>query len=382
MTQRRHVSLGRTAALLAVTALLVGACAPAATPTPPPATPTPPAPTPTPEAQVEWTATLDLFPQLTPKAGTETVDTTRYRTDAPFTIGFSDWGLVNSHRVQSRAAAEFVAEAHGVDLRITDAGLDVAKQIADIEDLLVAGVDALIVAPAVAGALGPVVERAYNAGIPVIIWQSTAGTDKFTSFIYADDMWFGVTGMEKLAADMGGRGNLIVLRGTAGNPVEIARYEGMASVVERFPDIRIVGEEFGDWNEDRGKAITEVFLAAHPQIDGVWSSGAAMTKGAISAFKEAGRPLPPMSGEHLNGFLKLWIEEGLRSSGPVYPSWMAGEAVKLAIKALRGEPVAREYLILAPAIEDATEWVRPHLHDDYWVEGYLTDAQVMETFPN
>jgi ribose transport system substrate-binding protein len=324
-----------------------------------------------------------LFHEMTPLEGAATVDTAAFAKEGPYTIGFSDWGLVNSHRVQTRGAMEILARELGVTLQITDAGGDTTKQIADVDDLLTRGIDALVIAPAVAEALGPAIERAYDAGIPVIVFQSSPGTQKYTSFVYADDAQFGQAGMEKLAEDMGGAGDLIALRGVAGNPVETARYEGFRSVADAYPDITIVGEDYGDWNEDKGKAITQNLLAANPQIDGVWSSGAAMTKGAISAFQEAGRELPPMSGEHLNGFLKLWQELGIKSVAPVYPSWMGPEALKLAVLALQGQCIYKDYLVLPAPItnDDLASAVKPDVSDDYWVEGYLTDEQILEVFP-
>jgi ABC-type sugar transport system substrate-binding protein len=253
-------------------------------------------------------ADVALFHQMTPLEGSETVDTAAFAKEGPYVIGFSDWGLVNSHRVQTRGAMEILARELGVTLQITDAGGDTSKQIADVDDLLTRGIDALVIAPAVADALGPAIERAHDGDVRVLV---------------------------------------------------------------------------GDWNEDRGKAITQNLLAANPQIDGVWSSGAAMTKGAISAFQEAGRDLPPMSGEHLNGFLKLWEELGIRSVAPVYPSWMGPEALKLAVLALQGECVYKDYLVLPDPItnEDLAEAVEPDVSDDYWVEGYLTDEQILEVFP-
>jgi ribose transport system substrate-binding protein len=324
-----------------------------------------------------------LFWQTTPLEGAEAVDTSAFAKDGPYTIGFSDWGLVNSHRVQTRGAMEILARELGVELQITDAGGDTAKQIADVDDLLTRGIDALVIAPAVADALGPAIERAFDSGIPVIVFQSSPGTDKYTAFVYADDAQFGQAGMEKLAEDMGGTGNVIALRGVAGNPVETSRYEGFRSVADQHPDITIVGEDYGDWNEDKGKSITQNLLAANPQIDGVWSSGAAMTKGAISAFQEAGRELPPMSGEHLNGFLKLWQELGIKSVAPVYPSWMGPEALKLAVLALQGQCVYKDYLVLPEPItnDGLAAAVKPDVSDDYWVEGYLTDDQILEIFP-
>ena len=329
------------------------------------------------------TATLTLFRDMTPAENAEMVDTADYRKEGDVTLGFSDWSLVNTWRVQARGEAELVAENLGVEMRVTDANGDPNKQIADVEDLLAQGIDALVVSPGSSESLGPTLERVSDSGIPVIVWSTAPGTDKYTAEVHADDPFFGVAGMEQLAKDMGGRGSLIGLRGVAGNNVETDRWNGMQQVLEQYPDIELVGSDYGDWALDKGKQVAQNLLAAHPQIDGVWSSGAAMTVGAIEAFQEAGRPLPPMSGEHLNSFLKQWQELGLKSVAPVYPTWQSAEAVKLAILALRGEPIAKNYLLKPPPITNETlaDAVKPDLSDDYWVEGYLTDDEIREIFP-
>jgi len=334
-------------------------------------------------AATSQSADVELFEQMTPAPDTEEVDTSEFRKDGDLTIGFSDISLVNSWRVQARREAEMVADDLGVELKVTDAGGDATKQIADIEDLLAQNVDALVVTPVAPKPVAPAIERAAEAGIPVILWSTKADTDQYTAGVFADEVYFGQAGAEQLAEDMGGKGKVIMLRGIAGVSVDDDRYNGAKEALEEYPDIEIVGEEYGDWAFEKGKAAAENLLAAHPQIDGVWSSGAEMTRGAIEAFEEAGRDLVPMSGEHNNGFLKLWEKTGIKSVAPITPTWMAPEAVKLAVLALRGEPIQKDYVVKPDPITADTlgEFVKPNLSDDLWPEGYLTDAQAKEIFP-
>jgi ribose transport system substrate-binding protein len=325
---------------------------------------------------------LALFKDMTPASNAKTVDTAHYKTDkTKLTIGYVDFGLVNSWRVQALGSAKQMATKLGVDLISTDAGGDATKQISDAEDILARGVDALLISPVSPEAVVPVIERAYNSGIPVIIWGSDANTDKYTAKVVADDRFFGEAGGKKLVEDLGGKGKVIMLRGIAGNSVETARYEGAVSAF-KGTNIEIVGEEYGDWAFDKGKSATENLLAAHPQIDGVWSSGAAMTRGAIEAFQEAKRPLVPMSGENLNGFLKLAAQLNLKTAAPQFPTWQAPEALKLAVRALRGLSIESSYLLKPPPVTDAKASVVADASDDYWVEDYLTHDQILDIFPN
>lgn len=323
----------------------------------------------------------ELYADMTPATDAKPVDVARYKKDGPYKIGYAGFGQVNSWRVQAFEATRILAENLGVDLRITDAGGDATKQISDAEDLLAQGVDALLISPVASEPLAPVIERAYDLGIPVIVWGSDAATDKYTAKIVADDYYFGYAGGQKLAQDMGGKGNVIMLRGIAGNSVEKARYDGAAAALNEAGGIKIVGEEYGSWAFDQGKTITETFLAANPKIDGVWASGAAMTRGAIEAFQEANRPLVPMSGENLNGFMKLWAKLDLKSSGPQFPTWQGPEALKVAVRALKGEPIMSSYLLKPAPITDAQKAALAEVSDDYWVEQYLSSDEIKRIFP-
>ena len=326
---------------------------------------------------------LELFEQMEPAPDAETVDTSGFSPAGDtYKIGFSDVSLVNSWRIQSRETAEIKAEEWGVDLIVTDANGDAQKQIADIEDLLTQNVDALVVSPVAPEPIAPIVERASAQGIPVMIWSGKVDTDQYTSEVVTDDFQFGADGGEFLCSVLDEGSNVIALRGIAGITVEVDRYQGAKQQLDGC-GINIVGEEYGDWAFDQGKTAAENLLAAHRDIDGVWSSGADMTRGAIQAFQEANRPLVPMTGEALNGFLKIWQNQELSSVAPIYPTWMGAEAVKLAILALQNKEIVKNYLPASPPITDDTlaDNVKPNLPDDYWLDdGYLTDEQLQSIF--
>lgn len=326
---------------------------------------------------------LALFKAMKPAADAETVDTAKFKSDSDaYKIGFSDVSLVNSWRVQSRKTAEVKAKEWGADLVVTDANGDAKKQIADIEDLLTQDVDALVVSPVAPEPIAPIIDRAAATGIPVMIWSGKVDTDTYTSEIVTDDREFGTQGGKYLCDNVDEGGNIIMLRGIAGITVETDRYDGAKEELDGC-GLNIVGEEYGDWAFAKGKTAAENLLAANSQIDGIWSSGADMTRGAIQAFNEADRELVPMTGEALNGFLKIWEKDKLSSVAPIYPPWMGAEAVKLAIMALQGQEIDKNYLPSSPPIDDDTvaDRVQPKLPDDYWLDdGYLSDAQLDEMF--
>ncbi len=325
---------------------------------------------------------LQLFGGMTPAASATAVDTTKFKSKKDhFKVAYIDFGPVNSWRVQAAGSARQVAAQLGVDLIVTDAQGDATKQIADAEDALAQGVDAMLISPVSPEGVAPVIEKASLTGIPVIVWGSDAKTDKYTAKVLADDYTFGYEGGKKLAADIGGKGKkVIMLRGIAGNSVELARYNGAATALKEA-GVVIASEAYGDWAEAKGKSITQNLLATYPKIGGIWSSGAAMTEGAMAAFKDAGKKLVPMSGENLNSFMQIALAAGLKTSAPQFPTWQGPEALKLAVRSLCGLGISNSYLLKPPAITDMKTSVKPDLSGDYWVENYLTDDQVKVIFP-
>lgn len=314
-----------------------------------------------------------------PVSGGTAVSTARYKKAGPYTIGLSNISVVNTWRVQLIEEAKAEAERQKSLIRsflVTDAGGNQSKQIADVEDLLAKGIDALIITPASPTALVPVIGKAYAKGIPVVVFSTTANTKKYTTSIQTDERYFGRVGMEWLAKQLGGKGSIIGLRGIAGLSAEQERWEGVEAVLKQNPGIKILGTEFADWAYDKGKRACENLVQAHQRIDGVWSSGGAMTQACAEVFKAAGRKLVPMTGEANNGFFRVWIEMGFPSIAPIEPTWISAEAVKAALMALAGQPLRSDYLIRPKPItqDQVKQFYRPDLNDSYWSGSHLPEA--------
>lgn len=312
----------------------------------------------------------------------------QYKKEPPYTIGWSINNAGISWRTEYIEEFNQQAKRYGdliEETIILNADSDVNKQIADIEDLLAKKVDAIVIDPQSPTALVPVVEKAYQSGIPVIIVNDQIETDQYTAFVSVDHFDFGRVGAEWLVKAMGGKGNLVVLDGIAGMGVAVARWEGAKSVFDKYPDIKVVAHEYASWSYDQGKIATQNILAAQPQIDGVWSSGGDMTLGAVDAFLEVNRPLIPMSGEALNGYVKKWVElkaQGFSSVAPYMPTWLSASALDMAVKALIGFPVPKDTIYPTPTYyeEDLESIVRPDLPDSYWLGSLLPDDVIKEIF--
>lgn len=315
-------------------------------------------------------------------------DVNQYRTETPFTIGWSinytgiSWRteFVEEFEQQAKRLGSVIGETI-----VLNAGGSISKQIADIEDLMTKDIDALIVCPQSPQAISPIIEEVYNSGIPVIVVNDTIATDKYTSFVSTNDFEFGVVGAKWLAEELDGKGDIAILDGIAGNGVAIARYDGAMSVFEEYPDINIVAHEYGAWSYDKGKMIMQNILTSNPDIDGIWSSGGAMTLGAIDAYNEAGLPLIPMTGEAQNGFIKKWIanqDKGFTSIAPYKPTWLSAAGLNYAVQALLGFPVPKNAIYPTPLYteDEIHDIVETELPDTYWLGSLLEDEVVKDLF--
>lgn len=311
-------------------------------------------------------------------------DVSQAKKDGPYRIGVSNISVANSWRVQMIEEARFQAsQMQDVkDFIVTDAGGDVNKQIADVEDLIARKVDALVIAAGSETALNPVIAKAADAGIPVIAFSSDVTSDRYSIRLLADETYFGRVGGEFLVKTLGGKGKIIGLRGIAGIAADQQRWDGAKSAFDEAPGIEVLDTVQADWAYDKAKAACENLLIAHPKIDGIWSSGGAMTQACAEVFREAGLPLVPMSGEGNNGFLRIWKEYGLDSNAPLYPTWIGAEAVKAAVLLLSGAPMKSDYMLRPePIAKDAIDtFYRPDLNDSYWVGSILPEETLKKTF--
>ncbi|MGE5589156.1 MAG: ABC transporter substrate-binding protein [Bacillota bacterium] len=304
-----------------------------------------------------------------------------------FLIGYDIYFVGNTWSVQMMQEFKGAAERHAdeVDVIYTESEGKVDKQIANVEDMIAKKVDAIVITPNSPTAIAPVLEKAADAGIKVILCAAKADTDKYTALVTVNDVDFGKAGAEWLVKKLNGKGNIIALNGIAGISVSDERWQGAKSVFDQYPDIKVVGEQAADWDYAKAKAATASLLAANPKIDGVWSQGGEMTLGAIEAFQAANRPLVPMTAEDNNGFLKKWKElqpNGFSAVAASKPTWLSAESLEVALKALKGEPITKDNYLPAPTITDENldQFVRPDLPDSFWTQTKLTDDQIKALF--
>ncbi|WP_439122793.1 sugar ABC transporter substrate-binding protein [Marivita sp.] len=236
-----------------------------------------------------------------------------------------------------------------VEAVVLDAGGDVARQIAQVEDLIQQEVDAIIIWPTNGEAVIPAVRKAHSAGIPVIVTNSNIaeqGFDFVASFSGPDNITQGSRSAEIMCdkfKDMGieDEARVVQISGQPGYTTAIERQKGFDDrLPEVCPNVTLVETQPGDWNREKSQQVMEAFLVKYDDIDGVYSGDDNMGVGALNAAKAAGR-----EGIIFVGATNFAVGYEAMAAGEywgsIYQSPVddAEAALKTAIDVLNGEEV-------------------------------------------
>jgi ribose transport system substrate-binding protein len=241
--------------------------------------------------------------------------------------------------------AEVAARARDFpDMRIVyaDAKQDNATQVADVENFMRQKVDLLIISPNEAKPLTPVVQRAFAAGIPVIVLDREIEGDSYTTFIGANNRAIGHAAGEYADSVLGGQGDIVEIRGLPGSTPARDRSDGFREAIAKSPGLHIIHDPVANWLREEAMAQMESALQAHDKIDLVYGHNDPMAIGAYLAAKAKGRDkemkfigidgLPGLDGG------RQAVTDGKLAATFVYPTG-GKQAVEIADSILRRKPV-------------------------------------------
>jgi ribose transport system substrate-binding protein len=322
---------------------------------------------------------------------TEEYDTSEFAKDGPYRIALAAQGPTNSWATLFDEHARWYVEQLGPDvvseLLYADANGSADIQVPQVEDLLAQDPDALILVPMGRAALSAPVERAMAQGVPVILCASGVETDNFVTEVGTNLYAAGGNWANWLVEQLGGEGNIVQMNGIPG--VDTAEIEalGAQAVWDANPGINVLDAQYGNWSTSEAKQIMEQWLAQYGEdIDGIWSGGAQMSQGIVSAYQDAGLPIPPIAGgEYAQGFMRLAAENDIDFYAIQYPNAMVILCIDAALQTLRGEPVPRfidfkDYLERTQDFtsEDMDEFYNPNWSDDVFGPIFLPDERMVE----
>ena len=288
-------------------------------------------------------------------------------------IGFAQDTLNQPWRNYQAVSVETALKGYGIDVIITDGLGRAEKQISNIEDMIIRGLDILICSPKEEGALTAIIEEVYNSGIPVVLIDRGITGSGYTTFVHADN--FAISAMvadymaEKFTQKYGEpKGNVVIIEGVPGSTTSVERDKGFKSrIAEKYPEIKVIASQPADYRRDKAMTLMEDYLQSFDQIDAVYTYADESTMGAIYAIENAGRR-DEMLICSVNGTMEglKAIIDGRMDCSPLYTN-AAGPGVDFAMKILAGEKVPKT-ILLKPLMIDET-----NAKDLYNAEVYSPD---------
>ncbi|MEN8193558.1 MAG: substrate-binding domain-containing protein [Bacteroidota bacterium] len=207
-----------------------------------------------------------------------------------YTIGFSQCNSAEPWReAMNKAILDEAAKHKDIKIIISDGQQDNSKQVADVENFIVQEVDVLIISPNEAQPLTQVVEKAYDQGIPVIVLDRKVLTEKYTTFIGADNVVIGKAAGEYAAKLLNGKGKILEIWGLRGSTPALERNKGFMEGIANHHEIEIIYIQDGAWLRRKGREIMENALQRFNEIDLVYAHNDPMAVGAYLAAKNANR---------------------------------------------------------------------------------------------
>ena len=218
------------------------------------------------------------------------------------------------------------------------------------------GVDLLIVSPNQLSAISKAVERAYDKGIPVILYDRKTNSDKYTAFIGCDNYTIGKSMGTFIAQQLQGKGRIVEIRGLEGSSPALERHRGFMDAIKPYPGLQVVASEGGNWKEEGGIQAMKRILKQTQDFDYVFAHNDCLAWGAYVAarqmrvkrnYKYTG--VDGMATE--GGGLEL-VRDGIFEASYLYPT-KGDEVIALAMKILKHQPYERDNYLSTSIITQA-----------------------------
>ncbi|MFE5891191.1 ABC transporter substrate-binding protein [Streptomyces sp. NPDC056462] len=262
---------------------------------------------------------------VTPKPGSKSCAIDAYGAEKldlkNATVGFSQSEKeANPFRIAETQSIKDEAKKRGVKLLTANAQSQFSKQISDVQDLLAKGADLLVIAPLNSDGWDPVLQAAAAKKVPIVTIDrkinATACKD-YVSFIASDFVEQGKRAADQMIEATGGKGEVAILLGSAGNNVTTERTKGFKDrIAEKAPELKVVFEQTGDFAREKGQQVTEQLIQSKPGIKGIYAENDEMGLGAVAALKGAGKKA---------GDVKIVTVDGTRNAVQgIVDGWISG----------------------------------------------------------
>ncbi len=302
---------------------------------------------------VSWTLLAGCSSEQTPSAGSS--DTQQSQSVSSKTIGVSVLTMTNPFfQVIADSITEEAAK-HGYDVVVQSGEFDVTRQQNQVSDYIVSKVNAIVLCPCDARAIGPAIQEANAAGVPVFTADLAclAEDAEVVSHIASDNYGGGKQAGEAMIEALGGNGGKVAILDFKPAESCILRVKGFKEVVTQYNEtheegtIEVVTELDGGGAKDKGYRAAEDALQSFPDLAGIFAINDPSALGARAALEKAGKEdqvvIVAFDGQPEG---KQAIKEGKIYADPVqHPDQIGVRTVQAIVRYFAGEEVAKEDLI-------------------------------------
>lgn len=253
------------------------------------------------------------------------------------TANFDDKWMSYMHEGFEEAAAEL-----GVRITMVDGKNDAAVQQGQVDTFITQGVDAIVIVPVDAGTIGPIINEAESAGIPIVSVNRKPGPgdiERLATYVGSDEVYAGTVQMEAVAELLGGEGNVVIMNGEIGHSGMIGRTQGNKEVLAKNPGMELVAEDTAQWQRSLGLNLMENWIQTGMEIDAVVANNDEMAIGAILALEQVGMLEDVVvAGVDATPDALLLMKEGKLNVSVFQNAYGQGYAgIESAVKAAQGE---------------------------------------------
>jgi ABC-type sugar transport system substrate-binding protein/AraC-like DNA-binding protein len=240
----------------------------------------------------------------------------------------------------------------GVELRFATALDDSERQIQQIDSLVESGIQLLIVAPNQRSSVSSAIDRAYDKGIPVIVFERKTDSQKYTAFVSADNYEMGRLMGEYVVSRLKGKGNVLEVEGLKGSSPAEERHKGFHDALAQYPEVKVVTRLQGDWTEPTAYQVVKDYQGDLNAIDFVFGHNDRSAIGARQAFLDRQEKMPLFCGidglPGENGGIRQ-VRDSLLAASYIYPT-RGDLLLQLALDILEGKPYPKETLLTSALV--------------------------------
>jgi ribose transport system substrate-binding protein len=316
-------------------------------------------------------------PRLKPPAQTLCyVNTSKYKKSGPYTIAFASQGPTNSWASSSDAYVRYVAQQNHVKLAYASANGDATKQVGNVQDLLAQNPDALLIQP-MSSAIQALVHQAAQKNIPVVVCTGQLpDTNDIVSTVNRDYTLNGTLFAQAVVKALHGHGEIAMISGIPGVPTAELQYQAAKAFFAKYPGIKIMTHQYDNWSPTQAKTVAASLVVKYPNLKAIWSDSSFTDVGVTQAYTEAHKPIPFVTGDSSNAFLRIAKKYNVKFALSAYPPEQCGQAVKVVLQILQGKPVLNQVPGASAVYTQAqlAKYYRPQCTDNLWVPSSLPNA--------